>query len=171
MDEKAKREHEQKVLDELVKISTVEYPPALLEAEIDRLIREELRRYQLPDDKLGDYLRAMNKTLDKLREELKPLAQKYLAESILMGEAAKAEKVEFSEAEIDAEVEKMVGAVSEENKENMRNFFNSPGSRDSIRRMYMGRRTVDKLTQIAGSPPEETGQAEGQTEGTKEEQK
>jgi trigger factor len=158
LEEKAKREYEQKVVDELVRISEVEYPPAMLESEIDRMVSEHLRRFQLTDDRLADYLKAVNKTAEQLRQELTPAATKNLLEAVLVGEVAKIEKVDFSDAEVDAEVTGMAGAMSEENREKMRQFFNEPDSRQSIRRLNIGRKTVDKLVEIARGPAAVAGQ-------------
>jgi len=158
LEEKAKREYEQKVIDELVKMAEVEYPPAMLVLEIDRLVREQLRRFQMPDDRLEEYLKAVKKTSEQLRQELTPAATKNLLEAIVLGEVAKAEKVDFSDAEVDAEVAKMVAAMSAENRDKMQQFFNSPESRRSVRSLNIGRRTVDKLVEIARGPVTGTGQ-------------
>jgi trigger factor len=68
----------------------------------------------------------------------------------VLGKVAEEEKIEVSEAEIDAEVENMVKGATEK-KEELQKLFNSPRSRGSIKQVLLTRKTLEKLTELARS--------------------
>jgi len=127
-EEKARLEFEQKVIDSAVELSEVEYPPVLIDREIDRLLNEEAGNFVEGARGLENYLRSINKTIDDHREELRPVASQRALRSLVLEKVAEAEKVEVSVSEIDDEIEKMVKDAGEQ-AEGMRKLFNSPQAR------------------------------------------
>lgn len=146
--EKARLEFEQKVVDTAVELSEVEYPPVLIDREIDRLLNEEARNFVEGARGLENYLRSINKTIDDHREELRPVASQRALRSLVLEKAAEAEKVEVSASEIDDEIEKMVKDAGEQ-AEGMRKLFNSSQAREPIKNFLVNRKTVERLVQIA----------------------
>jgi len=57
------------------------------------------------------------------------------------------EKIEVNEADIDAEVERMVQGAN--NDARVRELFSSPSGRESLRRNIYMRKTIDRLFEIA----------------------
>lgn len=147
-EEKARLEFEQKVVDTAVELSEVEYPPVLIDREIDRLLNEEARNFAEGARGLENYLRSINKTIDDHREELRPVASQRALRSLVLEKVAEAEKVEASASEIDDELEKVVKDAGEQAEE-MRKLFNSPQARESIKNFLVNRKTVELLVQIA----------------------
>ncbi len=99
---RADAELREKAIDELVKISTVEFPPVMVEQEVDRMIedqREMLRQSRLT---LEQYLRAREQTLDELRDELRPLARDRLIRSLVLGELVEQEHITVEPGEAEA---------------------------------------------------------------------
>jgi FKBP-type peptidyl-prolyl cis-trans isomerase (trigger factor) len=66
----------------------------------------------------------------------------------VLGKVAEAEKVEASDAEIDAEIENTLKNAAER-KEELRQAFNTPQSRDSLKQILLTRKTVNRLAAIA----------------------
>ena len=146
-EEKARADLEEKVIKAVAEVTQVDFPPILVESEIDRMINQQLQRWQMTD-KLEEYLRIINKTDEELRDELRPLATERVTNSLILGEVAETEKVEASDTEVDAEVENLMKNVTE-NTEEFSNFLGTPESREAIRRSLVTRKTVQLLVDIA----------------------
>jgi trigger factor len=149
-EDRARAEFEQTVIDKLVDISKVEYPPFLVEREIDRLLNEEARHFAEGVTGLENYLRTLNKTMENHREELRPMASKRLVRSLVLGKLAESEKIEVQDSEIDAEVEKMAKDADKE-ADDVRKLFSLPQARESIKQFLIGRKSLERLVEIAKS--------------------
>lgn len=148
-DEKAKLDFEERVVDAVVNVTQVEFPPVLVETEIDWLLNQRLQRWQAAGGGLEEYFRSINKTEEELRKELRPLATKRTIGSLVLGEVAKAEKIEVSNSEIDAEIKDMTQDTDEAKKDELKRLLNTPQSRDSIKQTLTTRKTVQRLAEIA----------------------
>jgi len=137
------------VVEAAVESSQVEFPPVLMEMEIARLLDQQARQLETSNMGLEEYLKRVGKTEEELREELRPLATKRVTGSLVLGRIAEEEKIEVSDAEIDAELENMVQSVAG-NKDEVRKRLDSPQVRDSIEQLLMTRKTIQKLVEIAG---------------------
>lgn len=147
-EEKSRVEFEDKVIAALVEVAQVEFPPVVVEVEVERMIREQTQRLQMSGQGLEEYLASINKTEAELREELKPLATRRITNSLVLGKVAEEEKVTAGDADIDAEVEEMIkGSAQDQDK--LRDYFNTPSSRESIKRVLLTRRTMQRLAEIA----------------------
>jgi trigger factor len=148
-EERARMDFEQKVAEAVVDLAEVEFPPVLVEVEIDQLIRDRLQQWQMSGNAgLEDYLKTINKTGEELREELRPIATKRVTQSLVLGKVADEEKIEAGDAEIDAEIENMVKGTPE-NKDEMSKFLNTPQARQSVKQLLISRNTVQRLVDIA----------------------
>jgi trigger factor len=147
-EERARLEMEQKAVDAAVELSEVEYPPALVDREIDRLLSEEARQFTEGITGLENYLKTINKTMDDHKAELRPMADKRVVRSLVLGKIAEDEKITVEESEIDAEIERMLKDADKEAEE-MKKFFSLPQARESIRQFLIGRKTIELLVQIA----------------------
>jgi len=147
-EEKAKIDFEEKVIQEVVNLAHVEFPPILGEMEIDRLVNEQSRRLQMSGHGLKEYLNSINKTEVELREELKPPANKRITHSLVLGKVAEEEKIEVSDVEIDAEIEEMIKNAAE-NKDELQKYLNTPQSKESIKQILITRKTIQRLVEIA----------------------
>ncbi len=83
----------------------------------------------------------------------------------LLGKLVEAEKVEVTDAEIDAEAANLVNQSSD--KEKMGQLLKSPEARDSIKDTLLTRKTLARLTEIARTEVKEV-QKTGETKETKE---
>ncbi len=147
--ERSRLDFEQKLLDTVVDLSEVEYPPVLTDNEIDRLLEEETSNFVEGKKGLENYLRSVNKTIEEHRQELKPIADKRIVSSLVMGKLAEVEEIKVDTAEIDAELERMAGEFGERADE-MRKLFDSPRGRSSVENILISKKTMERLKQIAG---------------------
>jgi trigger factor len=147
-EQKAREEFEEKVIDATVDLSQVEFPPVLVESEIDRLMEQQTRWLQESGRGLEEYLSQINKTEEEMREELRPLATKRVTRFLVLGRVAEEEKIEVSDAEISAELEKLVRG-SAENKAEMEKRLDSPQVRGSMEQLLITQKTIQRLVEIA----------------------
>lgn len=147
-EEKARIDFEEKVIDEAIKLSELEYPPVLVETEIDHIIEQQLRRWQMGGGRPEDYLKGIKKTAEELREELRPIAVKRVTRVLLLGKVSEEEKIEVSDAEIGAEVKNMAEEATE-NRDELEKLFNAPSARDSVKQFLTARKAMQRLAEIA----------------------
>lgn len=148
-EEKAKIDFEERVIEAVVDITQVEFPPILVEMEVDRLLNQQLQRWQTGGTSLEEYLRSINKTEEEIREELRPLATKRTIWSLVLEEVTKGGKIEVSDSEIDTEIENMTKDTDEGKKDELKGFLNTPQARESIKQTLVTRKTIQRLVEIA----------------------
>jgi trigger factor len=150
-EDRARREFEERVVDAAVDLSQVDFPPVLVDMEIDRTLEQQARQLQANNMALEEYLSRIGKKEEELREELRPAATKRVIRSLVLGKIYEAEKIEVSEADIDIELERMIEGAGEK-KDEARKQLNTPQVRSSLEQMVATRKTVQKLVEIAGKP-------------------
>jgi trigger factor len=146
-EQRAKEEFEEKVVDAVVDSSKVEFPPVLVEAEIERLLEQQASWLQQSGLGLEEYLSRIKKTEEELREETRPVAVKRVPRSLVLDKVAEAEKIEVTDQEITTELEKL--AQGAENKTEMKERISSPQVRGSMEQLLTTKKTVQRLAEIA----------------------
>ncbi len=154
----------QAALDAIVGQGSVEFPPVLEEREIDDLLSEESRRYGYKN--VEDYLRMTPRSVEQIREDLRPLAHRRIVNGLLLNRLAESEKIAINEAEVDNRVEELLSEAQD--KERTRDLLASPHIREAIGDRLRTSRTLDRLvaivtgesTAVAGS----TGDSESSSE-------
>ncbi|HEX73676.1 MAG TPA: trigger factor [Dehalococcoidia bacterium] len=147
-EERAKIDFEERVIEAVVDLAKVEFPPILTEMEIDRILIERLRYLQREGRSFEEYLSSKNKTEEELRGEIRPLSTKRVTNSLVLGKIAEEEKIEVNDTEIEADIEGMVESATD-NKDELNKFLNTPQSRESIKRSLISRKTIQRLVEIA----------------------
>ncbi len=147
-EERARIDFEEQVVEAVAGLTELEFPPVLVEMEIEQLVNEESRRFQMGGTDLEEYLSSINKTGEKLREELHPLAVKRVTRSIVLDKIAEEEKIKVSHAEISAEIANLVKNTAE-NKDKLQEMLNTPQAHNSIKQLLIRRKTVQHLAEIA----------------------
>jgi len=155
-EEQATRGYEEQVIDAVVDQANVEFPPVLIERDIDGMIGEQERELRANRMSLEDYLARTQMSPEQLREELRPLATKRVTRSLVLSKVMEDEAIEVADQELDGEVETMAQAAGDKADE-LRQFFKSPVGRQSLERTLLTRNTVRRLVEMAG---EEAGSVE-----------
>jgi trigger factor len=149
-EQRTREAFEEKVIDAVVDSSKVEFPPVLVESEVERLMEQQARWLEGSGLGVEEYLSRIKKTEEEMREEMRPVAARRVTRSLVLGRVAEAEKIEVSDEEITAELEKIVQGT--ENKAEMKERINSPQVRDSMAQMLTTQKAVRRLVEIAGGP-------------------
>ena len=103
----AQRKFEDAVIDIAVENATVEVPACMINNQIENQIQDISYRLQSQGMPLEQYLQFTGMTMDALREQLKDSAEKAVKSQLVLAEIAKAENVEVSDEDVDAEFTKM----------------------------------------------------------------
>jgi len=148
-DENARMEFEEKVINTAVEQAKIEYPPVIIDLEINRIINDQARQLQMSGHGMDDYLRSVNKTAEQLQEELRPIATKNVAASLVLSKIAETEKIEVTEEEINNGINNMCRGIEQEKQEQMRKMLDTPQTRQSLTQSLKTRKTIERLTDIA----------------------
>jgi trigger factor len=148
-EEQARAAFEERLLEAVVDQAELEFPPILVEVEINRLLEQQARRWQMLGGGLEGYLKSANKTEEELREELRPEARKRVSRSLVLEKVAEKEKIEVSDEEVEVEIENMIRSATDENKDEMQKFMNTPQAKESVKQILIARKTKQRLVEIA----------------------
>lgn len=142
----AEEEFRERAVDALVEqAEIIEFPPVLVEREIDRLLRDEARAIGQDVDR---YLQQMRRSLQELRDEMRPRAVERVRRSLALTRLAELEKISVEPAEVDLEIERIAASAGPQAQQVRQLFATGPG-RESIERSILTRKTLDRLAAIA----------------------
>lgn len=134
---------EEAILQEVEKITTVELPEILIQDELNRMLVSLQRRVADMGLLLEDYLKSQGKTLEQLKTEWKVQAEKNVRMELGLAEVARQENVTISDAELQAEVDKI-----QDNK--VKQQFEAQEPRLHLRHALRQTRTLDLLKKMVG---------------------
>jgi len=103
----ARLEDEIKLIDELLKVSKLSIWKNLLKGQIDKIFAEIKENMAAQNIKMRDYLESLKLTEEQYKENLAPDATKRLQGELILNKLMEIEKIEASEDEISAEIERI----------------------------------------------------------------
>ena len=166
LEAQAEEDYRDKAVTALVeRTQKIEFPPVLVEREIDRLLKDQARSVGQDVER---YLQMMRRTLEDLREEMRPAAVERVRRSLALTGLAEAEGIVVEPAEVTAEIERIV-AASGGQAQQIGRLLSSPEGRDSIERSLLTRKTLDRLVEIAAQEATPKRRKRSTSAGTKEE--
>ncbi len=133
-----------KALEMIVAQGHVDFPPILEDREIDELLSGEAKRYGYKT--VEDYLQMASKTLEDIREELRPLAHERIVNGLILSQIALAEGIDVTDADIDKKTEELL--TEAQDKDKVREILAAPQMRESIADRLRTNRTLDRLASI-----------------------
>ena len=154
----AKMRYQDKVLEELVERAEIEYPPVLVDREVERLLEEQSgigqtkasQKARASREQLDRYLERAGKTEEELLVELRPVATERIRRSLVLSEVTEAEHIEVNDSEVEAEVGRMTSGVGDQADE-VRRLFSNENAKESLRRSLLTKKTLERLVQIASA--------------------
>jgi trigger factor len=155
LEEQAEHRFHDSILEALSERARIEYPPVLVEREVERLLREQTGAPAGPGGtsqaELERYLQRVGKSEEELRAELRPLAETRLRRSLVLSQVAEAEHIEVADSEVEAEIERLASGAGSQTEE-LRRLFSEQSAKESLRRSLMTRKTLERLVEIAAAP-------------------
>lgn len=96
-----------KVVEAVVANTNVEVPAELTNREVEYQINRFAQQLQMQGISLEQYFQMTGQTLDKMREESREMAEKSVKTELVLSEITKAENIEVSDDEVNAEIDRM----------------------------------------------------------------
>ena len=115
---RAESAFENEVIEKVVENAEVDIPAAMIEDQIDNMLRDMEMRMMYQGMKLDDYFKYTGQTREQVREMYKPSAEERVKTQLVVAAVMKAEEIKADEAEIDAEI----GKYAEQNKKSLDEF-------------------------------------------------
>lgn len=138
----------EKVLATVIAQAKIGFPPTLLEREIDRMVEERVARLKHLGFTLEGYLKAIEKSEEEWREELRPQAEERLKRSLVLGKVVELEGIKVEAAEVEGEIERRA-QLSGDRADAARESLSSAPSRRNIALELYGRKALQRLVEIA----------------------
>lgn len=152
----------QQVVDAIVERARVEYPPTMLERELDGAVKEVERTVQREAKlTLEDYLRLQGKSMEELRDELAPTAAERLERGLVLGEVVRLEELDVNEEEIAARIE-AASAPWGVRSDDVRGALSSDTGQQAVRGRLLADKAVRRLVAIARGEAPQIGSTERQ---------
>ncbi len=136
-------DYEENILQEVEKMTTVELPEILIQDELNRMLVSLQRRVADMGLLLEDYLKSQGKTLEQIKTEWKPQAERNVRMELGLAEIARGENVSITDQELQAEIDKI-------QDQKVKAQFASQEPRLHLRHALRQTRTLDLLKKIVG---------------------
>ena len=94
-------------LGKIIADSEIELPEAMVETQVDSMVRDYSMSLRQSGMRLDDYLKFSNMTEEQLRTQMRPDAEDRLKGSLVLEEIAEVEKLEVTDEDIDKKLEEM----------------------------------------------------------------
>lgn len=113
--ENAKAKEADAAVDEQLTAALIEkleadIPPVMFDAEVENLVRDYDTRLRMQGLDLSTYFKYTGLTLDSLREQMRPQAERQVKMRLALEEISKLENIEVTDEEIDAEFNRLAEA-------------------------------------------------------------
>ena len=168
----ADQEYTDQVVKTIVEQAQVEYPPAMLEKELDAVVQDTEQSLRRETGLLmDDYLRIQGQSMDEFRERLLPRAADRLRRGLVLSEIVGLEGLELDVEEVSTRIDE-VSATWGRRADDLRESLQSDEGQRAIRSRMLASKAVERLIAIAKREMPEAVSDEGadEEEGTAREQ-
>ena len=162
--QEGKRAQEDEAIAAIVEKSEMDIPEAMIQTQCEDMVNEFAQRIAQSGLTMEQYMQFSGQTVDKLMEQVRPEAETRIKTSLVLEAIVKAEGIEATEDDVNAEMDKMAemyGMPVEQIKEYM-------GENDSIKRQIAITKAVDfvmaNVKEKAKAKPKKDAEAEETTE-------
>ena len=116
----AKAKQEDEAIAKIIETSKMDIPDAMVDTQVNRMVEDFAQRLQQQGLSVEQYFQYTGMTADKIMEEMKPEAVKRIQSRLVLEAVVKAENIETSDEEFEAELKKMAEAYKMELDQIMR---------------------------------------------------
>ena len=103
----AASENENRVVDKVVENASMEIPDRMLDGQIDNMVQEMARNMESQGLSIDLYLKYTGMTMDQIREQMRPQAEKRIKTRLTLEAVVKAENIQTSDERLDEEIQKL----------------------------------------------------------------
>lgn len=137
----------EEVLTAMTDRAKIEYPPALLERQLDSMVEDYARAVARQGFTLPRYLEVVGKSEEELRGELRPQAKERLKKALVFSEFTEVEGVAVEDEEVGREVDEIADSYGDQ-AEGVKNALLSPEPQRSIRSRLFSQKALERLVEI-----------------------
>lgn len=141
------------IFEEIMDVSTLKYPPQMVENEIDSEIEEIRHRLQSQGMDLEMYLDMQDMDREELREQIRPEAERRIRRGLLLGSIAEEEELEIDPEDVTARYQKIIeehfGSEESAEKEQFKNSRESMNLLNQLSSQMVSQHTLDFLKALA----------------------
>jgi len=147
----ADREFQNKVLEAVAGEAEVELPHVLVHRRVHDMMREFEQNLAAQGYSIDLWAQATGKTPDDLHHELEEPAKKSVKNDLVLGAVAKQVGISTSEADVEAEFDRMLAQYKGQEKE-INQLRKNANYRDRVRESLLVQKTVDHLIGLNTAP-------------------
>lgn len=146
LEEKAEREqndkYDLKILEEIIADSEIKYPPQMLDQEVEAQIQQLKSRLEANNLDINIYMKSRGIEKDELRQDILPVAENSLEQSLVIYEISEQENVQIDKDELQKVTDETMEQINQfDPPKNMRNF-----SKDELASRLISNIAVDMVT-------------------------
>ncbi len=157
-EERVREKLEDAAMSKLVEISTIEFPPQLVEHQAQHMLETFTRNVEQQGLQMAQYLRLVGKEQETFEQELREQAESQVRRSLALDAFADAEKIGVEQQEVEDEVHR-AAAGTEEAAAVERLARANPGTMQRAQEATRERKAMARLVELAT--------ADGRTSGAK----
>ncbi|MCK8827862.1 trigger factor [Natroniella acetigena] len=145
-EEKAKREYENKLIEEIASSSEVNIPETMIEQEIEDMLNQFKMQIQQQGIEFEQYLEMSGLNEEEMKEEYREQAEQRIKANLTLEAIAEEEGIEVSEEEIDEQVADIAERQGQE-EEMVKSFLQMQGQLDALVNSLKMQKTVEFLVE------------------------
>ncbi|MXX31055.1 MAG: trigger factor [Chloroflexi bacterium] len=145
-EQQADQEFSQAVLQAVIDRATLEYPPALVEHEVEHM-RQDFARQMGQDP--NTFLRDDSESGEQLMASFRSQANERVINTLVLQHISEAEQIEVLDEEISADIDRMIEGIPSMPPEQAEETRNDESFRATVEARLVRERTVERLQQIA----------------------
>lgn len=135
--------NENNVIAKIVENASVEIPTPMLEAQLDNMLYDYQTRLAQQGIPMDQYLKITGQTVEQLKEQMKPSAEKNLKTSLVIEAIMKKENIKVENERVEEEFKKIAEQYKMEYEDLMKTV--SEEQKESMKREVAFQETIDML--------------------------
>lgn len=143
----AKRIKEDAVIQKIVDGSTMEIPDAMVEFQTEQMLEEFEQRIQMQGLSIDQYFQITGMSVENYKEQMKPRATQNIQSRLVLEAVAKAENLEATEEDLEAEMTRMADMYKME-VDKVKELIGED-QKDAIKKDIVIQKAIDLVTQAA----------------------
>lgn len=146
-EERATTTNENNVVDKVVANASMDIPEPMIDAQLDNMYYDYSMRLQQQGIPIDQYMQITGLTEAKLKEQMKPQAEKNIRTSLVLEAIQKKENISVSDERVDEEFKKIADQYKMKYEDLMKTVTDS--QKESVRRELDMQETIDMLVSEA----------------------
>lgn len=150
---RVEEEYGQRVIEEAVARATLDYPPVVVEDQIDALLNDfEQQIRQAGLESLDAYFESTGRNRDGFREDQRETATRLAEQTLVISEVINAENIVATDEDVDEQIRAMLGELNEDSSPEMHNtaeMFRQGSGRPIIESQILRAKAIERLIAFA----------------------